>query len=347
MADTTVNIPEPSNEDVLALRRAGGDWKLVWDKNAKVWKVSKASKIPSYEIIWEDWQKGEKSYVIPDPNKAAVPEDIQAKTKAVEDPLADTVERYKLRVVTDPQTNRTTLKGFTYNAQTGKTGTEAVPFYIYLDSKNKINISEDYDSIKNTAIKDMQATGQINTLFQDLYNRKLISKATYNSKDTAAQDFNAALVDVINNYSTTVINNRQLGIAKEAPNFLAYLKGVGGAGTGVDIADLPRREFQDIGEAELNSFIDKIYIETIGRKPTEEQRKAKLKELTGIVKKGILSTRKVVGGEVQYKQTGGFSEQKQGAELEAQLKQENPLEYQRRQAFEFMGQLQKVMTGGM
>jgi hypothetical protein len=275
-----------------------------------------------------------------------MPSDVVRRVRDTTDPLAGIVEQYGLQLTTDPQTGRTELLGFDIDPKTGKRTTVGVPHYIYLDSKNQIQISSDYDSIKRKAIDDLKATGQLDALFQDLYNKKLIAKDTFDSRDTSRADFNAALLGSIEQYSRTVIGNRESGASTQAPNFLNYLKGIT-TGGGVDEADLPRREFQDISKDQLNAFIDNIYLETIGRKPSEEQRKAKLKELNKIVKAGIVSTRKVVGGEVQYRQEGGFNQEQQALRLQEELKRDNPLEYERRQAFDFMDELTKVLSGGM
>jgi hypothetical protein len=341
----TVKIPKPTAEQDLALSRAGvGSHKLVWDKTARQWIVTKLDKVASADITYDDWKQGTKSYeAATGAGEGATPE-IKSKTRALTDPLADTVEKYGLQVVTDPQTGRTELKGFDIDPKTGKRTTVGVPFYLYLDSKNQIQISSDYDSVKSKAIADLKATGQLNNLFQDLYNKKLISKATYNSKNIAAADFNAALLGSIEQYSRTVISNRQFGTTTEAPPFLNFLQGISVPG---GEENLPERRFQDISKTELNAFIDNIYLETIGRKPTEEQRASKLKQLDKIVKAGILTTTKKVGGEIQTRQTGGFDEQEQALRLQKQLQSENPLEYERRQAFEFMTELGKIMSGGM
>ena len=177
--------------------------------------------------------------------------------------------------------------------------------------------------------------------------RKEISKATYDSKSTTANDFNAALAGLIGEYSKAVVEFNTTGVGQEPPNFLEYSKGLlVGIGEGKD-GPLPSRTFQDISKVELNAFIDQIYIETIGRRPSEEQRSAKLKELNKIVKEGILTTQKKVGGEIQSRTTGGFDQQEQQLKLRERLKTENPLEYERRQAFGFMDELQKIMSGGM
>lgn len=135
-------------------------------------------------------------------------------------------------------------------------------------------------------------------------------------------------------------------VDKLATNFLDFLKTGISSGKG-GRANLPTRTFQDISKVELNAFIDQIYLETIGRKPTEEQRASKLKELNKIVKKGVLSESKIVGGEIQQRTTGGFDEQEQALKLREKLKTENPLEFERRQAFGFMDELTKILGGGL
>ena len=342
----TIKIPKPTAEQELALSRAGvSNHRLVWDRNNRKWTVKKLDKVASADITYDDWRGGTKSYEAATTGSSNLPADVSDKVRATTDPLYQVVEKYGLKVVTDPATGKTELQGFDIDPKTGKRTTTAVPFFLYLDSKNQIQISTDYDSVKSKAIADLKATGKLDTLFQDLYNKKLISKETYNSRNVAASDFNAALLGSINEYSRNVISSREFGGVTQAPDFLGFVQGLGGRGGGEP--NLPTREFQDISKAELNNFIDQIYLETIGRKPSEEQRAAKLKELNKIVKQGVLSTRKVVGGEVQYRTTGGFDEKEQALKLQSKLKEENPLEYERRQAFGFMDELNRIMSGGM
>lgn len=345
------NIPKPSSNVELAWTRAGvGNWSLVFDPTQNKWRVVKREDVTPYQITIDEYKGGQNTYSPVDRTAGGpvgTPADVTSRDAAASDPLASTVEKYGLQVVTDPSTGRTELKGFQIDPKTGKRGTVTVPYFLYLDSKNQIQVSSDYDAIKSKAIADLKATGQLNTLFQDLYNKKLISKEVYDAKDVSNGQFNSALLEVINEYSRSVITNREFGTSTQAPNFLGYLKGISGKGGGISEADMPRREFQDISKDQLNAFIDSIYLETIGRKPSEEQRKAKMKELDKIVKAGIVSTKKVVGGEIQYRTKGGFDKEQQALRLQEELKTQNPLEYERRQAFEFMDVLQKTMSGGM
>lgn len=345
MAEKTVKIPKPTGEQILALQRMGiSNHRLVWDRNNRTWSVKKLDDVFAADITYQDWQGGQKSYEGVTQTSAAMPSDVEKRVRDTTDPLIGVIEQYGLAVTTDPERGITQLKGFIIDPATGKRATTAVEHFIYLDSKNQLQVSSDYDAIKNKALKDLKESGQLDALFQDLYNKKKISKDTYNSRNTADSAFNAAFLGAIRNYSTTVINNRELGLSTEAPNFLNVLKGLE---TGGDEQPLGRRTFQDISKVELNAFIDSIYLETIGRKPTEEQRSAKLKELNKIVKQGVLTTERKVGGEIQSRTTGGFDQQEQQLKLQEQLKTENPLEYERRQAFGFMDELQKIMSGGM
>lgn len=347
MAAKTINIPKPTAEQELALSRAGvSNHRLVWDRNTRKWSIKKLDKVGSADITYDEWQTGTKSYEAATGAGATPTPDIANKTRALTDPLANVVEKFGLRVVTDPQNNRTMLEGFVIDPATGKRQTTPVPFFLYLDSKNQIQVSEDYDAVKSKAIADLKSSGRLNSFFQDLYNKKKISKETFDSRNLAAADFNAALLNSINEYSKTVIANREFGVATQAPDFLGFAQGLD-TGRGGGERNLPRRDFQDIGKAELNNFIDQIYLETIGRKPSEEQRSVKLKELNKIVKRGILTTTEVVDGEIQTRTTGGFDEREQALRLQKRLQEENPLEYERRQAFDFMGQLQRIMSGGM
>jgi len=346
VAEKTVNILQPTPEQELAWTRAGvGGHKLVWDPKKKDWVVRKNDKVTPRDITLQKWNDGQKTYTPITPGRGGALDVAEetARKQAEEDPLYTYVRDYLLEVVTDPKTNETTLKGIP------KGGAEAVPFYLYLDSKGTINISDDYNAIKKKAIDDLKATNKLNSLFQELYNKKKISKATFEAKDILATDFNAALVDAINSYSKGVIGNRQFDpTATKAPDFLTFLQSgsfatAGGSGD----ANLPERRFQDISKDQLNAFIDSIYLETIGRKPTEEQRTAKMKELNKIVKAGIVTTTQVVDGEIQTRTKGGFSQEQQALRLQKELKEQNPFEYERRQAFGFMDELQKILSGGM
>ncbi len=342
-----IKISQPSKEQERALSLKGSDWRLIWDPKTKNWKTVKVQDVKASDITYDEWKGGKTTYTPITPGRGGaldVAEETAAK-QAEEDPLYKDVRDYGLEVVTDPKDGRTELKGFAVGPD-GKVTDQVVNYYLYLDRNDKINLSQDYNAIKKIALDDLKANNQLDSLFQELYNKKLISKETYNSRNLQASDFNDALLSSINSYSKDVVGNRQFGGDKLATNFLDFLKTGVSSGKGGG-ANLPTRTFQDISKVELNAFIDQIYLETIGRKPTEEQRASKLKELNKIVKKGVLSESKIVGGEIQQRTTGGFDEQEQALKLREKLKTENPLEFERRQAFGFMDELTKILGGGL
>ena len=343
----SIKISQPSKEQERALSLKGSDWRLIWDPKTKNWKTVKIQDVKASDITYDDWKNGQNTYIPTTPGRSGaldVAEETATK-EAEQDPLYKYVRDYGLEVVTDPKNGTTELKGFAVEPG-GKITDQVVNYYLYLDRNGKINLSQDYNAIKKIAIHDLKASNQLDSLFQDLYNKKLISKETYNSRNIQAADFNGELVNIINSYSKNVIGNRQFGGEKLATNFLDFVKTGVSAGRG-GAANLPTRTFQDISEVELNAFIDQIYLETIGRKPTQEQRASKLKELNKIVKKGVLSESKIVGGEIQQRTTGGFDKQEQALKLRERLKTENPLEFERRQAFGFMDELTKILGGGL
>lgn len=226
MAEKTIKIPKPTEEQILAFQRVGiSNNRLVWDRNNRKWSIKKLDDVFAADITYQDWQGGQKSYESITQTSDAMPSDVQKRVRDTTDPLIGVIEQYGLAVTTDPETRTTQLKGFTIDPATGKKATTAIEHFIYLDSKNQLQVSSDYDAIKNRALKDLKESGQLDALFQDLYNKKEISKDTYNSRNTADSAFNAAFLKGIRDYSTTVINNRELGISTEAPNFLNILKG--------------------------------------------------------------------------------------------------------------------------
>ena len=332
-------IPKPTVEQQRALGRVGPDWRLVWNREKENWEVKRLKDVSPSAITYQKWSDGQKTYTLV-PGKFEGPRKgnevpLESRPFAETNPLLPKIRDLNLQVVTDEKTGQTYLAG-----------ENNIPYFAYFGS-GQVTIEKDYNIVKNAAIKDLQTSGRMQELFEELYKRKQISKSTYQSKSTIANDFNAALAGLISEYSKAIVEFNQTGPGLEPPDFLGYSRGLFvGEGEGKE-DPLPRREFQDISKVELNAFIDQIYVETIGRKPSEEQRSAKLKELNKIVKEGILTTQKKVGGEIQSRTTGGFDQQEQQLKLEGKLKTENPLEYERRQAFDFMGQLQKILSGGM
>jgi len=331
-------IPAPDKEILKRARTLKGtDNVLVWDGVNNKWKIKKDDKVTTNDVRYKEWEQGQGEEKEGTPTRG----DIGVvryydRPGRKEGDLQSVIDENNIAITVDPEDGRAIVKS----------GENQV--WIYLDSGSKdYEVSSDYDKVKKAVLLDLKTAGTLNQLFDELYAKKQISKATYESKNTTANDFNARLVGILNEYSKAIVQgNEGSGGSYQPPSLIDYAKGLF-VGVGGEKQPLARREFQDISKDQLNAFIDQIYIETIGRKPSEEQRSAKLKELNKIVKEGILTTQKKVGGEIQTRTTGGFDQEQQQLKLQEQLKSENPLEYERRQAFGFLNQLQKIMSGGM
>ncbi len=336
-----IKIPKPSSELVQTWLKGTRDKKLVYSTATRKWKVVPANEIADEDVTYENYQQGtttftKKEYEGKGDSAGKAQLETVAKYEAGANPLKAAIEQYGLKIYTDPERD-----GVTYLADKQNNR-----FYVYFTSDGVLKGNTDYDIVKEAAINDLKKTGKLNALFDELYKRKAISKEVYEQKNIGDNNFNAALSQLISEYSKSVfISNEPL---KNPQNFFDFIQGaMGAAGGGGGDANLPERRFQDISKDQLNAFIDNIYLETIGRKPTDEQRTAKMRELNKIVKAGIVTTQKVVGGEIQTRRKGGFDERQQALKLQEELKTQNPLEYERRQAFEFMTELGKIMSGGM
>jgi len=342
MAIETVKIPKPSEEQIDTLNfKFGPDWRLVWDNATRKWKITKVQDVKSKDITYQKWEDGEQEYKTTTKTSKPGTPILGGEVSTQKRPFAETndlikaIEENNLQIVTDPDTGETYLAG-----------NNRIKVYLYYGS-DLVTVNTDYDKVKKAALDDLKSTGQLDAVFELLYKNKAISKETYNAKSTITNDFNAGFAKLLSEYSKAAVAFNTTGVGQEPPNFLEYSLKLIGTGKGDGDKFTPSRTFQNIGEAELNAFIDQIYIETIGRKPNDEQRASKFKQLNKIIKEGVLTTQKKVGGEIQTRTTGGFDQQREGLELQEKLKTENPLEYERRQAFGFMDELQKVLGGGM
>lgn len=346
MAEKVVKIPQPSKEEQRALSLKGTDWRLVWDRNKRVWRARKVGDVTNEDITYDDWRSGTKSYAAPTSGGGTVPKDVQQKVKDVEDPLARFVDKHLLRVITDPRNGDTYLEGFTYNEQTRKRGDAPVPFYMYLDSKGVIHLSEDYDSVKSKTITDLKATKNLNNLFDYLYNKKQISKKTYDAKDIQAVDFNGALVNAINLYSTNVIGTRQFDpTATKAPNFLDFLKsgqGLGGAGGTGGKANLPIRDINLQDRDVIEAIVRDVYGRTTDMAIDETFLKQETDRYMKQIKEGTVGTTKKIGGEIVRTQTPQFSEAQVQAELPGRIKEQRPWATNYKQSFDFLAFLDSL-----
>jgi hypothetical protein len=116
---------------------------------------------------------------------------------------------------------------------------------------------------------------------------------------------------------------------------------------------LDQRTISKLNPASIGALIDSVYLSTIGKAASPEQIKQHLAEFEKINTGTVTSYKKVKNpktGKMEDVATvtpSGFSEEVGKSKLEAQLKESNPLEYQRRKAFEFSNALNQVLSGGI
>jgi hypothetical protein len=116
--------------------------------------------------------------------------------------------------------------------------------------------------------------------------------------------------------------------------------------------ELPQRQVQPLERATIDNFVDSIYLSFKGGLASVEEKDKLFKEFEALNTGTVTTTKKVKNPKTGVLEnvsttTRGFSQDAAQAKIEADLKKNNPLEYQRRKAFEFSTELNKVMSGGM
>ena len=114
---------------------------------------------------------------------------------------------------------------------------------------------------------------------------------------------------------------------------------------------IPQRQIQPLERSTVDSFVDSIYLSFKGELATNEEKKKWFEEFNALNTGTVTVTKKVKNDkgilENVSTTTTGFKESAAKAKIEAEIKKNNPLEYQRRKAFEFADEFSKVMSGGM
>ena len=115
--------------------------------------------------------------------------------------------------------------------------------------------------------------------------------------------------------------------------------------------ELPQRQVQPLERATIDNFVDSIYLSNKGQLATTEEKDKLFKEFEALNTGTVTTTKKVRNKKGVLENvsttTRGFNQDAAQAKLEAELKKNNPLEYQRRKAFEFSDEFNKIMSGGM
>ena len=118
-----------------------------------------------------------------------------------------------------------------------------------------------------------------------------------------------------------------------------------------DKPELPQRQIQPLERSTVDNFVDSIYLSFKGELATNEEKKKWFEEFNALNTGTVTVTKKVKNDkgilENVSTTTTGFKESAAKAKIEAEIKKNNPLEYQRRKAFEFADEFSRVMSGGM
>ena len=118
-----------------------------------------------------------------------------------------------------------------------------------------------------------------------------------------------------------------------------------------DKPQIPQRQIQPLERSTVDNFVDSIYLSFKGELATNEEKKKWFEEFNALNTGTVTVTKKVKNDkgilENVSTTTTGFKESAAKAKIEAEIKKNNPLEYQRRKAFEFADEFSRVMSGGM
>ena len=197
-------------------------------------------------------------------------------------PLAAEFSKYKLQVTTDPTNGNTYVSGI-------KTGTDiAQEHFLYIGPNNKVNITSNFDFIRNDILKDMQTQpGASDTVFAAMYSSGLISKDTFDRKDFSAPDFNKGLQYAIRNYSINSIDAVNVKGAKEIQSFASYL-----GSTGDDSLTGKTRTTTEsfvTKRADAADEADKFFMQYLGRGATKNEENAYYEALRDLERKNVAS----------------------------------------------------------
>jgi hypothetical protein len=157
---------------------------------------------------------------------------------------------------------------------------------------------------------------------------------------------------------TIIATNPELvaaqGQAKTPTDFINALKSA--YIPGLDTPKEPKapdttRQVYQYKPEEINALIDDVYITTLGRVATEEEKQAKFAVLNEQIKQGTTSVSKVVKNkktgkmETLVTQTPAFSTTAAKTSIEAELKKANPDDFDRKKRIDFAGWLSQNVAG--
>lgn len=238
------------------------------------------------------------NYKPPNPD---APQGLSPQAAAM-DPLGVTINEQQMGVTTDGNGNPI-LEGLTKD-KNGKVTQDRREHYLYVDTVtdangrkvNRINLSPDYDAVAKIVITNYQTSpGGINTLFDSLYKKNIITKETYNSKNISAPDFRKGLQYVIRQFGVSTYDARQFTQKTTAGTLADYLSSnalPGTGSTGGTTTDIRR---QETTRPDSDEQANRFAIENIGRNATKAEKDAYFTMLTAAEKKAVVKSTTTTG----------------------------------------------------
>lgn len=222
------------------------------------------------------------------------------------DPLGQVIKDKGITASTDANGNTTlvdkaNVEHFlyvdTYKDSTGKT-------------VSRVNISSDYDEIAKKAILNYQTSaGGINTLFDSLYKKNLITKATYDAKNISAPDFKKGLQYAIRQYGISAFDARQFKQTTTVGTLGQFLSGnaIAGTSSGGTSTDIRTQiTTRPDSDEEANRFA----MEFAGRNATKAEKDAYYAMLNEAEKKAVVKSTTTTGSSTRSGvDTGSFIDQ--------------------------------------
>ena len=291
------NLEKGRNAKISNLDKATGKyllreyvtWGDVYDDAVKKYKAEGGTQLEVEQVRFGP------NY---NPTKPTPPISPNVSGGLVTDQLGQLISGQNLTASTDAQGN-TTLLAFTRDAN-GKLTTELKEHFLFVDTvtdafgrkQSRINVSTDYDAIAGKAISSYQTSpGGINTLFESLYNKNLITKETYNSKNISAPDFKKGLQYAIRQYGISSLDARKFGQTTTVGTLGEYLSSnaLTGTNTGGD-KNLPVIRRQETTRPDSDEEANRFSMENIGRNATKEEKDAYFKMLNAAEKKAVVKS---------------------------------------------------------
>lgn len=196
-------------------------------------------------------------------------------------PLASQFAKNNLQVTTDNE-------GRTFVSGNVEGSTEAREHFIYVGSNDKINISANFDDIRNIILKDATTQpGALDALFTSMYTSGLISRQVFENKDFSSPEFNKNLQYAIRNYSIDAVDDIVFNKADKIDSFVQYLAGDGKKSIRGSTKTFTESYVTKRSDAADDA--DRFFMQYLGRGATKQEEDAYYNALRDLERKNIAS----------------------------------------------------------